>query len=305
MKKTVHYRRAVWTGNPDRTLGEVIESGLSLVSPQTLPIFDIGSQLKCMIARRQILYGARYLHFVCYEEGAPVAVINTQVDSPVADADEQDPDGETEYIQAQLFCLISGNNIIWATHNDQLRENKIQNIFASFLLTHGAQPPDTQFGFQVVLDPNVVRRAFEEGIQEIDLGVGDFASTLERVSSGNTLPSEGLLHRLVSLLTTPATAEQLNAAANIEGTLVLRPGHDWKKPDVKELMVTMSSNIRDNYDDEFTIVTKSGLRLTRDRMSLKRDCDVQGNRRILDSLQMETQMRIVLASMIENGIIDE
>lgn len=305
MKKTAHYRRALWVDGLDNVLSTVLEAALSEVGDDVMPVFDISDGMKCMIARRTIASNARYLHLVTYEEGAPVAVINTQIQAAAVDASEQDPEGENEYIHSQIFCLLRDNHILWATHNQPLREGSIQDILARFIESRGGPHDSTQFFFQVVLDQAVVQNAFEDGIEELDLGIGAFNATLQRIANGGVLPSDGFLSKLTNIMTGPATQEQIDAASNIEGKLILKPGRDWKKPEVKSLMTTLSNNIRNSYEDEFAIVTKNGLRLTRDKMSLKRECDVQGNRRVLSSTQMEMQLRSTLSLFYELDIVND
>ncbi|MBL4645272.1 MAG: hypothetical protein JKY99_02305 [Rhizobiales bacterium] len=305
MKKTSHYRRAIWMDSVNDTLSDVIEARIVDIDENIQTVFQTSGDFSCMLARRSIHGNVRFLHFVTYEEGAPVAIINTQIQDGAADADEQDPEGENEYILSQLFCLISGNNIIWVTHNDALRDGKIQNVLASFLGSDGSGAQHDAFQFQVVLDQQVVEQAFADGIEEIDLGIGAFAPTLDRVANGGEIPAEGILASLASIFRSPATATQLAAAADIEGKLILRPGRSWEIPRVRELLTSMASSIHANYEDEFVIVTKSGLRLTRDKMSLKRVCEVHGNRRVLNSQELERHMRIILTNMRDTGIVDE
>lgn len=162
----------------------------------------------------------------------------------------------------------------------------------------------TQFGFQVVLDENVVVQAFQSGIQEIDLGLGAFRPTLERIAEGGELPEDGLLAKIASIFRHQPTAAQITAAEHVEGKFVLRPGRDWERPQVVDLLATMSEGIRSDYDDEFAIVTKSGFRFTRDKMSLQRPFEVNGNKRVLESPSVETELRAILASFIEDEILD-
>lgn len=288
----------------ENDLGSVLEDRFAGISDEVLPVFDIREGRRCLIARRSYSSDVRFMHFVAYEEGAPVAVIGAHVQAASIDPSEQDPDGVNEYILSQLFCLVWQNHVIWATHNEPLREGRIEDIFSSFILSNGGTNEETQFGFQVILDQAVVQAALEQGIQEIDLGVGEFRATLERVTQGGILDDHSIMAKLAHLFHGPASQEDLDAASDIEGTLILRPGRAWDKPDVKDLMVTMSNNVRENYDEEFAIVTKTGLRLTRDRMSLKRDCDVQGNRRVVSSVQMEHAMRELFHQLRENHVID-
>ncbi len=124
------------------------------------------------------------------------------------------------------------------------------------------------------MDEKVIQELFQSGISEIDLGIGAFRPTLERLAAGGALPDDGILAAAKSLFAKRPTASQLEASEHVEAKLVLRSGRDWKRPEVIDLITTVSNNLRASSEDDFVIVTKSGFRLTRDKMSLQRPFDV-------------------------------
>lgn len=308
MKKNGHYRRVLWLTENERNLGQIVENCLQQRETETLPRFPMGDGLECVIVRQTLAAERRYLHFIVFEAGAPVAIVNTEAELAAAGgfASEQDPHSGQEFIQSQLFCLISDNHIVWTTHNSPLRENSLQLIFSSLIDScgFGGTTGNTQFGFQVVLDDEVVLEAFRSGIQEIDLGLGAFRPTLERIINGGELPEDGILSKIGSFFSHRPTAEEIVAADHIEGKLVLRPGRDWDKPHVLDLLANMSEGIRSDYDDDFVIVTKNGVRLTREKMSLQREFEVEGNKRVLTSIQVDEELRAIFNNMIEDNTLD-
>ncbi|WP_430254210.1 hypothetical protein [Neorhizobium sp. DAR64872/K0K18] len=308
MEKNAQYRRAVWMGEPEHNLAGLVEQCLIFFGEEGIPRFAIAGSTECLIARRSLADGRRYLHFVVFETGAPVAIIRTlaQGGAEEVEATEQNPDGGQEYIQQQLFCLIENNHVIWTAHNNTLREKAIQAIFVCMIHAAGltTDVSTTQFMFQIVLDEDKVQELFNGGIQEIDLGLGAFRPTLERIAAGGALPEDGFLGMVAGLFSEIPSAENLHAAERIEGKLVLRPGRNWDNPEVIDLLSTMSNNIRNGVEDEFTIVTKSGFRLTREKMSFQRTFQVDGNKRILSSYQVDAAFREVFQSLREDGILD-
>lgn len=308
MQKNCHYRRVAWISETEQNIGEIIEQCIENFPEEELPRFDIGEGLECVVARHSADNGVRYLHFISFEAGAPVAVLAIATDEATDDGDvaEQEPEDGHEFIHSQLFCVVQDNNLVWVTHNSTLKEGSIRNILASLIQHSNLDDAEdfTKFGFQVVLDERVVMDAFRSGIEEIDLGLGAFRPTLERISEGGELPEDGIVRKLINIVGARPTAEDLEAAEDIEGKLVLRPGRDWSKPRVVNLMTNMSSEIFENYEDEFSIRTKSGVRLTRDKMSVKRSVNLAGNKRVLNSMQVDRNLRLVFHSLGEGGIFD-
>jgi hypothetical protein len=306
MQKNAQYRRAIWLGENQHNLGELAEAALAAFTHVQVPRFPIYGNTECIIARKTLADGRRYLHFVVFETGAPVAIIQTEVQGTVdeVEASEQNPEGGQEYIQHQVFCLLQDNHIVWTTHNQTLRDSYMPLLFIALFRAAGIinHISITQLMFQIVLDEAKVQELFSQGIREIDLGLGAFRPTLERIAAGGQLPGDGFMGILTGLFTQIPSAEDLQAAERIEGKLVLRAGRDWDRPEVIELMSSISNNVR--HEEEFVIVTKSGLRLTRDKMSLHRPFDVDGNKRVLVSMQVDAAFRDLFATLQEDGLLD-
>jgi hypothetical protein len=306
MEKNAQYRRAVWLGNNQHNLAELTEAALGALAHMPVPRFVISGSTECIVARKSLSDGRRYLHFVVFETGAPVAIIQTQVQGLVGEvqAAELNPEGGQEYIQHQVFCLIEGNHIIWSTHNQTLRERQISALFICMFHAAGIvlDAAMTQFMFQIVLDEAKVQELFSQGIREIDLGLGAFRPTLERIAAGGQLPADGFLGMISGLISGIPSADDLHAAERIEGKLVLRAGRDWERPEVIDLMSSISNNVRN--EEDFVIVTKSGFRLTRDKMSFQRPFQVEGNKRVLASVQVDAAFRVLFATLQADGILD-
>jgi hypothetical protein len=67
----------------------------------------------------------------------------------------------------------------------------------------------------------------------------------------------------------------------------------------------MASDVVELYDDQFVIVTKSGVRLTREKMSIYKDYDVHGNKLVLNSHEVERNLNLVLDDLVEAGLLEE
>jgi len=298
MKKTAHYRRVVWLSEEPDTLSSVLEECFNQVPDRTLPSFKTEGGLDCVIAKRTITQQPHFLHFVVYESGAPAAVIAAAAGADELDADTASPPDGHEYIQHQLFCVVNGNHVVWSTHNNPLRERGITALFYSLvesLLGHGER---TKFDFQAKLDRRAFKQAFDRGITEIDLGIGEFRPTLETLNNDSAVPW------LRSLITRRLTPEQIEAASNVFGKVVLTPKKKWKKPEVKELLSEIASNVLEGHHDEFVIQTASGMKLTRTKMSVHWPFDVSGDKRVLHPTDARVKLSGILKDWDDEGLLE-
>ncbi|MER9854145.1 MULTISPECIES: hypothetical protein [unclassified Mesorhizobium] len=304
MKKVGHYRRAVWISENPRTLSRVLRQCLRTIPENELHVFEYTPEEQCLVARVNEGNGAIYLHLVVYERGAGAAVIPIVRRARAAEAGEAAPPQGREFIQAQLFCLVRRDHVIWTTHNAVLRDTSVYDLFAKLIESLVDEGAETQFQFQAILDAGVYSRAFDRGIEEIDLGLGDFQSTLEILINDGHLPDDGFFGGLRSLVRRRPTQAEINAAGMVEARLSLKPGRDWSRPHVTSLLSKLASTVVGNPADEFTIVTKDGIRLTRDKMSIHKEFSVEGNRRVLSSPDVEAHQRRIMRELEITGVID-
>lgn len=299
MKKVAHYRRAIWVKKTTSTLGKMLLDGFSKVPDGDAPVFSHASELDCVIARRSTIAQPLFLQFVLYEKGAPAPIISAATDAAnIATNKAKAPQG-SEFILSQLFCVVRGDDVVWTSHNNPIRESAAALLFSELLAKLGMGKGD--FVFQAKLDTDEFKKAFDDGIKELDLGVGDFLPTLEMLMSDGSIPGSGMFGSLISKR---PSADEIAAASDIRGKLVLRPGHSWKKPQVKKLLSTMASNVMDSHEDEFVIETKSGVRLTKKKMSVHKEYDVVGDKQILNAQDCNSKLNAVLVDLMDSGLLE-
>lgn len=304
MKKVGHYRRAIWLAAQHRTLSRVVRDCLEAVPQNQLHVFDYSATEQALLARSNVQDGRLFLHLVVYERGAGAAVIPIVRQAREAQADEVPPPPDREYIVAQVFLLIRRDHVVWTTHNSVFRDSSIYDLVAKLISSLMPNNPEVQFQFRAIIDRDVYRQVFENGIEEIDLGLGDFQSTLEQLIGDGALPDAPFIEQLKSLVRRRPTAAEVRAASMVEAILTLKPGRDWNKPNVTPLLQKVAEGAIEG-DEEFTILAKGGLRLTRDRMTVQQEFRADGNRRILSSIAVETAHRRIMQDLERLGVIEE
>lgn len=304
MIKSAHYRRAVWFEGNESEFSEVMENCLNNPNAGNHPVFRISDDLECVVVRHHALAGRTFLHFVSYEQGAGAAVIPAVLGANDIDPNEAAPPNGTEFIRSQLYLLVEGNDIIWTTHNSALRENSIANLVREFVREFSDDEQDLGFVLHAILDLNQLERAFSEGIEEIDLGLGGFRSTIDEAFSDDDAIGGGILGHLRAMISHPLSADDLDAASEVETKIVLRPGKSWKKENVKNFLSDLALDVYQNHDDGFAIVTKSGLRLTRDKVTISKQFEVDGNKQVIDSTQVRARMHDIFDRLFQADIFE-
>lgn len=301
LKKTAHYRRASQTIGENNLLQNSLDSCRDSYPDNAYPVFSFKNNVDAIIASHESDgLGRDYLHLVTFEEGAGAAVIQTIRRAGVA---EEPAPNEKQFIQSQVYMVCRGNDVVYTTHNSPVRDSSVSLLVNKLL--EAFCPDEAAYLLTATLDERRYRAMMRDGIEEIDLDVGGYRSTLEYLSGQGQLTNAGLFSMLKSLVTDDATPADLQAAESIMGRLTLRPGRAWGQPQVRELMLEMAEEVLDDgHDEGFAIVTKSGVRITRDSVRVKDDFRVDGNRRVLDTMQVQTALTAAFDHFDELGIFE-
>jgi hypothetical protein len=301
MKKTAHYRYAAWFAESP-PLEVVLRECLETVADGAAPDFEIWDNQRCVIARRPAGDRHLFLHLVTYERGAPAAVIQAALAGAERPTEIAEPPVGKEYIQSQLFILVRGDNAVWSVHNNNLREGRVTALLHRFIEEHSEEVGYTQFALQARVDREVFRRAFNSGIEEIDLDIGGFREALDHLVNDGRIPG---MNPLMALVGRRLTAEEIEAAEHLLGRLSLKPGRDWNRPHVRTLMTDMASSLLDSDEDgQFAIVLKNGFRLTRDKMSVKRSYNAEGNKHVLVPADVQAKLTSAMDELFESGVLE-
>ena len=86
--------------------------------------------------------------------------------------------------------------------------------------------------------------------------------------------------------------ELKEAASKIKLRTSIKPGRNWGLPKVRVMLADLSKNLISTSDDGegFKILTKNGDKLTKERMTISRVINVNGNSQKLDVRQAFSQL---------------
>ncbi|MBL4907383.1 MAG: hypothetical protein JKX94_08025 [Sneathiella sp.] len=301
MKKAAHYRRAVQINGEISTIQAVINQCQDQYPDDAYPNFQFKNGTDCIVAKHASTRGRDFVHLVTYERGAGAAVIETLQNPTV---DEQPAPEQKEFIQSQMFLICSGNNLIWTVHNSPVRDSGINMLINRLIDSFGDYEEPPEFLLEATLDEARFRELMRDGIEEIDLAVGGYRETLEYALNNGRIERAGIFSVIASLGTRDRTEEEIEASENIMTRLTLRPGRNWDNINIKNILADISTDILGDHDDGFSIITKNGLRITKDAMRVKDDFFVDGNRRVVDIGQIENALHAAYDQFNEMGVLE-
>ncbi len=301
MLKTGHYRNASLVLGNNITAGQAIGACIDGYPNEGHPIFSYTDELDCAVVSHTQQHGREMLHLAVFEEGAGAAVLETIANVRVNE--EQAPE-EKEFIRSQVFLICSDSDVTFTTHNSPLRDSRVNVLINSLIESFGGFQDTPSFLLQAALDEERYREVMDQGIGELDLGVGGFQQTLEHAVQRGRVAQGGLVDVISSLWKRDLTQEDRRAAEKITGRFILRPGHDWDNAEVKAIMTEMAMELlNEGNDDGFAIVTKNGLRVTQDSVRLSDSFHVDGNRQIVNQQQMFSGLQDCFGTFIDMGVI--
>ena len=301
LRKTAHYRRAAHAVGESMFLQSALNSCQDNYQSVGFPVFELKPDVDCVVASHKVKSGRDFLHLVTFERGAGAAVIQTLQS---AEVDEAPAPQSKEFIQSQLFLLCSGDNLLWTTHNNSLRDRAVGVMVNRLIEVFGDFEDNPMYVLEANLDEKMFKNLMTQGIQEIDLAVGGYKDTLDYLTNDGSIENAGIISVLKNALSPDLSQEEKEAATKIAARVVLRPGRDWNDMHVKELLADMASNVLDEMDDGFVIVTKNGLRVTHDSMRVKDDFNVNGNRRVVDVKQVHDELQASFGSLESMGVFE-
>jgi len=304
MNKVSHYRIAVFdTDSSTNVLANKLNAGFARidVDAKGIAVLSYADGLECLIRRTSPTQNSNLFHFVIYEENSRAAVISLTEDLADIKIGEVAPNDENdEFIKSQLFLYVQGNDVLYVTHNNAIRDGGINALLLS-LANNGLKATEhSKFFILKAGNKQELKAIFEKGIEYIDLGLGTFSEALDYLKQDGKL-EEGIFK---SIFSKDQTADQEKALSDVKVGLVIKPSRRWKKNRVKELLSSIAVDIEAEHDDDFTIQMKDGPRITQSRLLVKKTIHVTGNSRILNVVEVGARLSEALAALKQEKLVE-
>ncbi|PYE31215.1 hypothetical protein C8J37_11212 [Rhizobium sp. PP-WC-1G-195] len=266
--------------------------------------FEYSSSVVAQIADRSLSGSGLGIYLTLFSEGGQTGTVQ----NGGGRVGRTRPPTGTEFLKTGIHLVIDGNHLAYVA-NGQTNDGQITALVTRFLKAKGAADPDTQFGFMARSNRRELERLLRQGVKSIDLGITSFLAAAQELSAANVSnhhaqARQSLLSLVSNLFGRDRTPEQIEAASEIQASLHI--GYDGRGASdlVPQLLTSVASQVSDGSDD-FKIVTKSDVVITRDKLIIKRDVNVEGDEISLDPQSTFQTLRECLRDWRRDGIMDE
>lgn len=304
MQKVAHYRRAIWlagAGDIEAALTNVL-AGLADVEATK---FEYSGDVTAQIAERSPRGRGLGLYFTLFSEGRSAAT----VENGGSAVGRTPPPRGREFLKTGIHIVVEGNHLAYVAVG-QTNDGQITQLIAKFLEAHGTPREQLNFAFMARSNRREVERLLRQGVKSIDLGITSFLTAANEVAGENPAPRRNLrmpqpvANFFADLLGRDRTPAEIEAASEIHARLHIDFDGRSASPLVPQILSGLARQIADG-DDEFKIVTKQDVVITRDRLVIKRDINVEGDSESLVSNSAFSALRACLQEWQESGIMDE
>lgn len=310
MQKTAQYRRAIWTAQ-NRSVEPLLRQALGRAPNVADTKFSYRAGVDAQIVQRSARGRGLGVVFALFSEGSSASVVENggpQITRTPA------PRGK-EFLKTEIHLVIEGDHMAYLA-NGQTNDGQITNLLSKFLEEQGFNEADTQFLFMPRSNRREIERLLRVGVKSIDLGISSFLTTVEdlnhqqrgaaqpRMIDGIRQVGDDLAQLVRNAFGRDRTPDQIRAASDIQARIHL--GYDGRGADaiLPQLMTDVAQRVADS-GEEFSIVTKHDVVITRQKLVVKQDVNVEGDEITLDAVSTFAALRECLRQWRNDGVLDE
>ncbi|NEI57473.1 hypothetical protein GR200_20755 [Rhizobium leguminosarum] len=304
MQKVAHYRRAIWAVQGRPTVERLIQNALRAAPQVADTKFDYHGGVTAQVAYRSTAGAGTGIYFTLFAVGGETGTVQDGGDR----VGRARPPQGTEFLKTGVHVLVEDNHIAYVAVG-HTNDGQITQLIAKFIRANGAADADTQFLFMARSNRRELDRLLQVGVKSIDLGVTAFMAAAEQLAEDN--PRGGFAARrdaaveaVRGIFRRNRSPQEIEAASELQASLHI--GYDGRGASdlVPQLLGDLAAQIS-NGADEFKIVTRNDVVITRDKLVIKRDINVTGDEISLDPGSTFSALRDCLRDWRRDGILDD
>lgn len=303
MEKTAHYRRALWLNAGGPTLEAILKSSLGKCPTPGATKFEYQKNINAHIAERS---GGTTtgVFFTIYKEGRAAGTIEAGGSTVRR---RKAPSGE-EFLRTGIYLTVSGNHVCYVA-DGHTNDGQITGLLHKFFKHAGRRDQDTQFGLHAKADRKQVAKLLKSGVKSIDLGVASFLATVNDLNQEATKsPLAAMFGPLVKSIknigAATASASEVEAMGDVEAKVHL--GYDGRSAHhlVPKILSKLAADVVDT-NEEFSILTRDGNIITRQKLIIKHDVDIAGDEVAIDASDAFAILSGVMREWKTAGVFDD
>jgi len=304
MQKVAHYRRAIWAVQGRPTVESLVQKALQKAPQVADTKFDYHGGVTAQVASRSTNGAGTGIYFTLFSEGGSTGTVQNGGER----VGRARPPQGTEFLKTGVHVLIEGNHIAYVSVG-HTNDGQITQLVAKFIRANGAVDADTQFLFMARSNRKELDKLLKVGVKSIDLGVTSFMAAAEDMAAANlrgglAQRKDAMIDAVKGIFGRDRSPEEIQAASELQASLHI--GYDGRGASdlVPKLLGDLATQVSAGAE-EFTIVTKSNVVITREKLVIKRDINVAGDDISLDPGSTFSALRDCLKDWRRDGILDE
>lgn len=272
-EKTVSYRRAEWLGDTTGlTLERCIRDALKVLKTVDDRTILYGGQLTALAKHKDNTAGGLLLHIITETPGEYASVVPKAARKTAAlDLKTQPPPADGEWLDGDAFLYVKDDHVcLCAT---QVYDRAISYYLAQLFEKARLRKDAGHFALMKAADITKVKMIQNQGVKEIEIRTTLYKASLDYVK--RTSQVVGVLgaaaKQIKHLLKKPNdyTPDGLKVALTINTDARFTKGLPLGEKRIKDLGLDVVKNHEEGHDDDYSILTKTGQRISPKEIFLK------------------------------------
>ena len=309
--RTITYQRAAWgdDGNDEITFKSAIDICLRKL-PSTEDTRQNLGDVSTAICNRKIDEKHIYIHLARWANRQAVSTVPIHRNKSNVGLQSEPPGEDWEYLVGDGMMLISDDHCLVSPSG--LPQSAMRNFIASLLKKieeGGASLPNkiSRFNLFDVAKKGRAQELANDGIKKIDINIGGYHETYRDIESKGTTRIEQMSRKVLDMFCGYLRAdsrEEIEKSKNVCAHLVIKIDGRGYGLSTEEFGKAVKPIITES-PHEVDIVTKSGLRIKRDDLILKKQISVAKSSSTVSYTNVWAEMKTYLDELRSSGSLEK
>ncbi len=263
-ERTLSFRRVEWPVPSAATLSQLVAATLA---PREKPFETQLSRpdgSNWQVRNRSGDASELLIHVVAYVPGEQASTVPLAVDA--TDLGRASPPEDQEFLEGDAMMLIKGDDVVLCV--SAVQERSLIDYVRALLSTSGFDAQSKQFSLQKHANRDVINQLLKEGVRKVRLNVTapEVSAILPFGGSWGRLGSlaERALELVRGLAGSDRSDQELDRLVGLRSYVEIRADNEHLDQGAK-----IASNVLDNIEGDYEIVTMRGIRITPSEIALK------------------------------------
>lgn len=283
LRRTINYRIVEWL-NVQPNIVDLLRICLNARPTVADTAFANGSEI-CEVRHRSVLPNEIRLHISAHIPGAEKG-IRPHANAEEADLSTAPPPQGAEFTEREIAMVVRENHIAYVSMG-RVHGSTIRNILVGLIRLHHGADVANGLVLSARADPEAISGMLQDGVDTFELGLSLPHVEADEIVNGQPASiSQRIGRSIVDGISARFTEDHrdadLDELANMHVTLNLKAGRKKSQAKIRALTAIATDAVEN--DEEFTLKTLSGAKISREKLLITSGFDQPGNVPVLSYL---------------------